>query len=143
MTTTSGEADNDLSEADLAALTLAVDLTLADDPPDPGRVEQVESKLRGEHGNTWLETAEFCSYHQQMERLGLAPWQQPPCWIIDREEADRILEVGPVPAMDGSGGDVSDCKCARLTKRMLQLGVSVFHPNPLAAIEAKRKKAAG
>lgn len=37
---------DDLGEADRAALQLALDLTLADDPPDESRVEQVTDFLR-------------------------------------------------------------------------------------------------
>jgi len=131
---------DELSEADLAALQLALDLTLADDPPDPGRVDQITDMLSdGDH--EWKEVAEFCSYHQQMERLGLHPAQQPPCWIIDADEADAILAKGPQLAYDGSGVDISDCGAAKLTKQMLAKGISVYHPDPARALrDAKKPK---
>lgn len=76
-----------------------------------------------------------------MMRLKLFPWQHPPCWIITEAEVNAILRAGLIPACDGSGIDVSNCKPARLLKRMLRLGISVWHPNPLAAVdEARRAK---
>lgn len=122
---------------DLDALQLALDLTLADDPPDPGRIEQVTDFLRE---RDWLNVAEFCSYHQQMERLKPHPAQSPPCWILTAAQADAIL-AKVAPACDGSGFDISNCRYARLTKRMLKLNISPYHPNPLQAIkEAQRAK---
>ena len=138
---TNNEADS-LTDSDRAALQLALDLTLADDPPDHGRVEQVTYFLREpkKYGRTWLETAEFCSYHQQMTRLNLYPWQSPPCWIVDLDQANAILARGPQAAMDGSDPDISDCQPARLLRQMLHRGVSPYHPDPLAAIAEARKR---
>jgi hypothetical protein len=135
MRTNKRPTEAELSGADHAALQLALDLTLADDPPDPGRVEQVMDFLRE---RSWEEVTTFCSYHQQMERLNLHPAQSPPCWIIDLDTADAILARGPRAAVDGSAADISNCKAARLLKRMLRLGVSPYHPNPLEAIKAAR-----
>ena len=130
--------DDDLTEADRAALQLALDLTLANDPEDEGRVEQVQSMLAD---RTWHDVASFCSYHQQMERLNLHPWQMPPAWIITDAMADEILAKGPVLSATGSGEDIGNASIARLTKRMLQWGVSVFHPDPLRAVaEAQKAK---
>ena len=141
MTTTTPQPDYlpDLTELDHAALQLALDLTLADDPSDPDRVEQVTDFLQGGSGiyeppRPWLEVAMFCAYHQQVTRLNLHPGASPPCWIITREEADAILADGPILACDGSGRDISNCSPAMLLKRMLRAGISPYHPNPLAAI---------
>jgi hypothetical protein len=142
MTTTTPTAEDiaDLTEADVAALQLALDLTLADDPPDRGRVEQITDLLTDpKYGNTWRDVALLCVYHQQMERLNLYPWQKPPCWIITEAEADAILRKGPVLSATGSGEDIGDRKFARLLKKMLRLGISPFHPNPLQAIAEARK----
>jgi hypothetical protein len=128
--------ETDLSEVDRAALQLALDLTLANDPPDPGRVEQVTDFL---NGRPWYEVATFASYHQQMARLHLRPWQSPPCWIVDREEAEAILEEGPEPARNDRSVDVSNCQTARLTIAMLDLGISPFHPDPAKAIAEARR----
>jgi hypothetical protein len=128
----------DLSDAGVAALQFALDLTLADNPPDKGRVEQVKEMLRERN---WYEVASFCSYHQQMARLNFLPAQSPPCWIHDLEEANAILRQGPVLACDGSGADVSSCPGARILKRMLSFGISPYHPDPIAAIAVKGGRA--
>jgi len=136
----------DLDGVDISALQLALDLTLANDPPEPGRVEQVMDFLHGVPGiealpaRPWREVAEFCAYHQQMRRLNLHPAQSPPCWIVDEDEADKILNEGYEAAADGSGVDISNCPGARLLKEMLRYGVSPFDPNPLAAIERAKQK---
>lgn len=75
-----------------------------------------------------------------MERLNLHPAQSPPYWITNEDEAEAILAEGYRPAADGSGVDISDCPGARLLKRMLRYGVSPFYPNPIAAIEAAKRK---
>jgi hypothetical protein len=130
----------DTDRADIAALQLALDLTLADDPPSQGRVDQVRSMLQEE--SPWR-VAKFCSYYQQMRRLELAPWKQPPCWIHTRENAEAILAKGPFIAADDSGADTSDCGPARLTLDMIALGVSRWHPDPVRAVaEARRSKGA-
>jgi hypothetical protein len=139
-------SDSDL--ADIAALQLALDLTLAGDPPDQGRVEQVTDFING-NGNPqqpprspW-EVARFCSYYQQMMRLELAPWMSPPCHIHTRQNAEAILKKGIRPGCD-SGNDISDCGSARLTLDMIDVGVSRWHPDPVRAIgearQAKRKR---
>jgi hypothetical protein len=133
-------SEADLTEVDRAALQLALDLTLADDPVDPGRVKQVTDFLRE---RPWLETAEFCSYHQQMARLRLRPWQAPPCNIITRDEAEAIIEEGPQPACNDPTTDVSDCRTAKLTIAMLDLGISPFHPDPAKAIAEARRHGRG
>jgi hypothetical protein len=37
--------------------------------------------------------------------------------------------------------DISNCGAAQLLKDMLRLGISAYHPNSLAAIEAKKRSA--
>jgi hypothetical protein len=130
----------DLDEVDRDALQLALDLTLANNPPDEGRVEQVEYKLTHQG---WFKTARFCSYHQQMARLQLLPHQQPPCWIITAAEADRILAAGPVMSMSGSGVDISRCRAAKLLRTILNCGVSPYDPSPIEAIRQARAAGAG
>jgi hypothetical protein len=130
------ENEADLSPVDRDSLRLAIDLTLADDPPDPGRAEQVQDFL---NERPWLNVATFCAYSQQMARLQLHPGQTPPCWLTEAE-ADAILAEGPYPASDGSSEDISNCAPARLLKAMLELGISAFHPHPLRAIEQAKKR---
>ncbi len=126
--------EDDFTEADLAALQLAVDLSMADDSPDPGHTEQVRSFLAK---RPWLEVSKFCAYHWQMRHLGCRPYHSPPCWIVTEEEADAILKEGPRAAHDGSGRDISNCASAWILKRMLRAGISPFHPDPLRALGEK------
>jgi hypothetical protein len=135
---------SDADRADIEALQRAIDLTLANDPPDPGRVKQVTDMLDGydhEPPRSPWEVARFCSYVQQTRRLELRPWATPPCWIHTREKAMAILAKGVIPAKDGSGNDISDCAPARLLLDLLDLGISAWHPDPVRAIaEAKQAK---
>jgi hypothetical protein len=65
--------------------------------------------------------AEDCQIHA----LHLKPWEEPPC------------------AADEDGPDERDKEAQRLLRQMLAFGVSRWHPDPLAAIEAaKQRKAA-
>jgi len=61
---------------------------------------------------------EAAAYSLQMDNLKLKPWQWPPCWV---EPGDRRHK-----------------QAAKLLRDMLAAGVSRWHPDPLAAIEAKR-----
>jgi hypothetical protein len=80
--------------------------------------------------------AKFCSYVQQVRRLGLPPWATPPCWIHTRENAGAIL-------VKGSVADTSDADSARLTIDMIDAGVSRWHPDPVRAVaEARRSRRA-
>jgi hypothetical protein len=60
-----------------------------------------------------------------MRSLRLKPWQPVPCWIHDIE---TTLAAGD----DGIMGRYA---AALLLKKMLALGISRFHPYPIAAIE--------
>ena len=130
-----------LSENDFRALTLALDQVLAgedDSPDDAGRAEQLRDFLEdGKH--TWLEVAEAAAYGLQMRLLELRPYQTPPCLIFSDADAAEILREGPRGAMDGSGFDISDCRSARLLRRMLRWGISPFDPDPVEAIRREQR----
>jgi hypothetical protein len=136
----------ELSQLDLDALQLSVDLCLCGDPEGPGRAEQVRDMLNGYRGyppQPWFEVAKFCSDCQQSARLNLlVPYKMPPCDILTREAAEEILAQGFIPACHDSSIDISSCQTAKLLIEMLSHGVSPFHPNPLRAI-AEAKKAKG
>lgn len=109
---------------DIAALELALAQTLA----EPDRVEQITSKLQDEDR---MSVAEFCAYHRQCNTLNLEPWESPPCWIDDPDEV--LAETYR------SWGDAENERpAAILLQKMLALGISKYHPDPLAAIEAAR-----
>jgi hypothetical protein len=108
-----------MTRHDRAALKLAVEQARAE---DAGRDEQIRRMLRDDG---WEEAATFAAYHCQIHALHLKPWEEPPC------------------AADEGGPDERDKEAQRLLRQMLALGVSRWHPDPLAAIEAaKQRKAA-
>jgi hypothetical protein len=122
-----------LTDTDIVALQRALDLGL--NSADRGRAEQVQSMLED---RSWREVAMFASYHLQSKNLSLHPWQTPPCWIRDAEEANAILANGPVPSLV-TGEDISDRPFARLTLKMLEMGISPFEPDPMQAIMAAER----
>jgi hypothetical protein len=107
-----------MRKTDRAALELALQQTLAE--KDQSRVEQVRSMLEG---RTRLYVSQFCSFHRQIEALRLRPWELPPC-------------LGDCDV--GSGRDE---QAWRLLRRMQKAGVSRWHPDPIAAVEAAEKRA--
>jgi hypothetical protein len=130
MTTPRLEDVADLDEVDIAALQAALDLTTTERP------DQMRYILKRDG---WRGAAEFGSYAQQMQSLNLHPAQSPPCWIITEAEANEILAEGPAPAAHDPDIDVSNCEAAKLLLRMLRAGVSPYHPDPVAAVEAAKK----
>jgi len=99
-----------LSPADQAALELCVRLYRDRSRQDRGHLEAMMEQ------SPWIEVAKFCAYSCQFRSLNLKVWQVAPCWA----DAD-------------SGGDAG-----RLLRRMLEAGVSRFHPDPMSELERRR-----
>src|SRR5262245_38054379 len=100
-----------LTDVDRDALQRALDMTL----DEPDRAEQLQHKLQNDG---WHKAATFAAYHQQVKSLRLQPWQSPPCSAGARTYADEeILEI---------------------SRRLVRSGLSLFEPDPLAAIDAKQ-----
>jgi hypothetical protein len=111
-----------IEKNDLDALELALAQTLAED--DKGRVEQVTSMLEED----WWHALTFAAYHRQTNNLHLKPWETPPCHIDEDGIDDAADDIhGNKPAL-------------RLLKEMLDLGISRWHPDPVAAIESAKRK---
>ena len=104
-------AERELSDLDRDALQRCVALTLAE--PDKSRVEQVQSMLADRH---WLQVAEFCAYHRQMNSLRLEPWQLPP-----------------------SSGFGHDPKADQMLNKMVAAGLSQYDPDPMSALKAAKQ----
>jgi len=122
------DEDDEFDLVDRAALELAIKLTLEE--KDQGRVAQVKSML-ADLQRPWSETACFCAYHRQARVLDLHPWEEPPCHIYpDDEEYMAIRGPRHVTA-----------EAVTLLKRMLDAGISRYHPDPLAALEAAKRRA--
>jgi hypothetical protein len=107
------DAPPPLTEADIAALELALKLVREE---SPGRAEQLALKLADDG---WWPTARFAAYSRQVDALHLKPWEHPPCWATPDD-------------------DYPDREAARLLKRMLSAGISQFDPDPMVALEAAK-----
>jgi hypothetical protein len=115
--TTASRTREKLTPTDKAALELAIDL---DRKRDRATRQQIDAMLKE---RPWRDVGEFAAYGCQCDALRLKPWQPPPCWA---EVDDQDNEAGPI-----SGHKAA----AELLRRMLALGISRWHPDPLAAIE--------
>ena len=105
-----------LKRVDREALTLALKLARE----QPGRARQLDRMLEREDR---FEVATFAAECCQERALRLKPWQPAPC----RTRAGD-LEAPP--------GDLfGHREAAELLQRMLALGMSRWHPDPLRAIE--------
>ena len=114
---------DDLDEIDRVARELCLAQTLA----EPYRVAQIESMLVD---RPRLKVAQFACYHGQTRTLRLSPEQYPPCWI-DPDQIDELLKV---PRRDDMH---SERAAAALAKRMIDLGLSQYEPDPVKAIERR------
>jgi hypothetical protein len=117
-----------IGDIDQQAFELAI-ATARDE--DAGRCRQIDDMLRE---RPFEEVGRFASYHCQTRSLALPPWAYPPC-MIDITAVGKILAAGD---NDIHGRFVA----AKLVQRLLDLGLSRFHPDPLAAIDAAKRGAA-
>jgi hypothetical protein len=117
-----------MKKIDREAFKLAIEQLIR---AEPDRTEQIDEKLK--EGGLW-EAGTFAAYCRQCDVLHLMPWQDPPCHIDLDEEHDE----GDAARDQISGYE----QAAKLLREMLALGVSRWHPDPLAAIEAAKKAAA-
>jgi hypothetical protein len=113
-----------LSETDRAALTLAIERARTQ---DAGFAQQIDRMLAD---TDWMEVGMFLAACCQRQTLRLKPWQIPPCRIRDPDHPDRSRDRR-YGQMDGR------YDAARLLRQMYDLGISRWHPDPLAAIEEK------
>jgi hypothetical protein len=94
--------------------------------------KQLNSKLV-EDG--WEATARFAAVCCQSRTLNLRPWEISPPQIDDPYDRVDLFLHDPF-------GYAGYFFAARLLRRMLQLGVSKWHPDPVRAVEeAKQSKA--
>ena len=118
----------DLSPIDRDAMRRAIEITRQ---RSPARAQQVDDML-ADPTRSWERVGQFCAYSCQMNSLNLQPWETPPCWVRGDIEAALFAPD------DGRG--VRDA--TRLLKRMLNLGISRYEPDPLAAIAAAEQRRA-
>jgi len=119
------EDEDELHPVDREALERAIAMTRANGGPS---AVQIENKLRDE---PWEQVARFAAYCRQCDNLRLMPHQSPPCWVEDMEATLAA----------GDDGILGKYAAARLLQRMLDAGLSVYEPDPIAALEQiKRTK---
>ena len=106
-----------MTRTDRAALKLAIELTRKE---SAARAQQIDAMLRD---RPWEAVAKFASGCAQNRALRLKPWELAP------------VNVGPGDVGAWLPHHRADAAYG-LQQRMLKLGVSKFHPNPLQAIEA-------
>jgi hypothetical protein len=116
-----------LAERDRAAMREAIDAMRREGGAD---AEWIEGKL-AERG--FEEAGHAASYHCQYAALRLKPWEFAPCWVAP-DEVDAIIAAGEDRKRYGA---------AKLARRMLDAGASLFAPDPERALrEARRRPAA-
>lgn len=121
MTLDSDLYDDELTQADIDALKLALKLTIEDDP-DRKRREQVRAMLKEDRMHALM----FAAYHRQCEALSLQPWEDPP---MDADCTISLDDALALPAGDQRRN------AATLLKRMLAARVSRYHPDPLTELK--------
>jgi hypothetical protein len=82
---------------------------------------QIERKLANPE-ESWLDVATFASYSCQCHCLHLEPWQSPPCWAGDER-----------PVAEDSGGHLA---AWMMRQRLIDAGLSIYEPDPVAALAA-------
>ena len=98
--------DDELSAADLDALSRALTLAKRESPGRRAQIEQMQHE-DGRHS-----AASFAAFHCQCKSLKLRPWQSPPMY----------------GHLDGDTG------ATILLKRLLNAGLSRWEPDPLGAL---------
>jgi len=103
-----------LSPIDQNALTRALVIARAESGTERARFDDIEAQYG------WREAGERAAYHLQVKTLRLKPWHCPPCDC-------RSDEVG-----HGYGHSRVE---VMLRRRMLEAGLSLYEPDPVAALE--------
>jgi len=107
----------DFPEKDRRAFDLAVKASLTDSTAVAEFRQAMKDKVAP------IDIAIQASFRMQMETLRLEPSETPPCFV----------DLGAPLAK-------SDLTAAVLLRRMLKLGISAYHPDPMKAIEAAEAK---
>jgi hypothetical protein len=108
-------AETELTESDTEALQRALQTVRAESLEDATRLDSL-AEQKG-----WFEAAATAAYRCQVRSLRLKPWHCPPC------------DCGDIIFKHGGYGNTE--KEVRLRLRMKALGISVYEPDPIGAIE--------
>jgi hypothetical protein len=116
-----------VTDANKEEFTLCIEVFRA---RDQVAAEYIDEKLKCDG---FLASGRFAAYSAQMDALHLPPWVYPPCFIDDAD-IDKLIDAGD----DEHGKHAA----AKLVARLRELGISKFHPDPLAAIKTAKRDAA-
>jgi hypothetical protein len=105
----------ELTATDTEALQRALEIVRAESVEDAARFDSLTER------QGWFEAASTATYRCQIRNLHLRPWHCPPC-----DCGDFIFK---------HGGYGNTGKEVRLRLRMKKLGISIYEPNPVEAIE--------
>jgi hypothetical protein len=111
-----------LSQVDEAALQLAYEIGRSESPAYRAHLDAIEAE------SGWRTAAEHACFHLQCKNQHLKCWECPPSSCINNIDVIDDLVYG------------SRTKEVKLRRRMLALGLSLYEPDPAAAI-AKAKSA--
>jgi hypothetical protein len=103
-----------MNRTDREAMQLAIDQVLAAGGP---RADQIKDKLATAG---FTEAGYSASYCRQCDSMRLKPWDAPPCHTCEDDDDAAAYGQRPVEV--------------RFLRKMLALGVSRFHPDPVAVI---------
>jgi hypothetical protein len=121
-----------LDERDRTAMELAIEQQRALGPVEAAQIDAF-LKERG-----FAYAGSFAASSQQSDNLKLKPCEWAPAWLWAPDwlpsEVDAIL---------AEGEDGKRYSAAKLARRMLDAGVSLYHPNPEAALREAARQAAG
>jgi len=118
----------DIAKVDLDALRRAMDTARA----DPETAEQLDDMLQE---RTWFDVAAFAAYSCQFDALRLMPAHTPPCWSDENGDDEEFREKHRE-----RNYMTREVDARRLLRRMLAAGLSRYEPDPMAALEARKRR---
>src|SRR6516225_3801643 len=107
--------ETELTGSDIEALQRALAVVRAESVEDAARLDSLAER------KGWFEAASTAAYRCQVRSLRLKPWHCPP------------MDCGDTVFKNGGYGNTE--KEVRLKLRMKALGISIYEPDPVEAIE--------
>ena len=115
--------ETELTGSDIEALQRALAVVRAESVEDAARLDSLAER------KGWFEAASTAAYRCQVRSLRLKPWHCPPM-----DCGDTIFK---------NGGYGNTAKEVRLRLKMKALGISIYEPDPIEAIEKAERDRRG